>query len=436
MPLNTPASAVEITTQIKTDIQNEWANSNPFLPNSFAGAMAGGQGNRLFDFYLQLQQLQRSLFLDTALGADLDRLAASIPGITRNGASVAKGIISIGGSVTTLVPGGTVFVSEGGVLYTSPSDVNVLYSTFSPVSLIQVGGLATFTTDRQHFATNNLTIEITGADQAEWNGIFPTTVTSPTTLTFPVDQFATQSPTGAISGRMTFAVINVESDDAGADVNLESLGVVSLQSPIIGIDNEGGADFSGVGGGTDQEDTADLRDRSLDEMRNPVAHFNVSDITKKAREVAGVTRVFVQETTPALGQVTIYFTRDNDTDPIPSGPEVAEVKDKILEIKPAITSDNDVIVNAPTASPTDFIFASLFPNTLQMQAAVEASLEQFFLESVDVGQSINEDAYRSAIYSTVDPVSGRAVDSFTLTAPVGNIPTAASNLPTLGTVTF
>lgn len=436
MPLNTPQSAAEITTQIKTDIQSEWLGSNPFLPNSFAGAMAGGQGNRLFDFYMQLQILQRSLFLDTAQGEDLDRLAASIPGIIRNGATQASGFFAFGGDVTTVVPLGTNFVDGEGRIYTSTEAPSVIHYDYTPDSLSHVAGLATFVTPVDHRAGGDLSVTITGADQADWNGVFPISVTSANTFTFSVDPFATPVPSGAINGRLTFASIPVISDEFGIDSNLEQLSDVSLQSPIAGLSNEGASDFGGIGGGTDQESTADYRDRSLDEMRNPVAHFNVSDIEKKAREVAGVTRVFVQPVTPSLGSVTVFFTRDNDANPIPSPGEVDDVKAKILEIKPAITSDSNVIVLAPLAVTVNFEFSSLVPNTVQMQEAVVVNLQQFFDEDVSVGKSISSDEYRSVIISTVDPVSGARVESFDLSFPTSDIPIISDGLPVLGAVNF
>ena len=96
-----------------------------------------------------------------------------------------------------------------------------------------------------------------------------------------------------------------------------------------------------IGGGTDQETEESLRARMLGRIQNPVAHFNVAAITEKAKVIPGVTRVFVQEVTPAIGQVTTYFMRDNEISPIPTGSEVTKVKDSILEIKPANTASTD-----------------------------------------------------------------------------------------------
>jgi len=133
--------------------------------------------------------------------------------------------------------------------------------------------------------------------------------------------------------------------------------------------------------------------------------------------------------------VTIFFTRDNDDNIIPTAPEVATVKDQILTIKPANTADIDVIVLAPTPVSTDFVFGSITPNTTAMKAAVEANLEQFFLENTEVGVDVLKVAYDSAIFNTVDE-TGAIVTGFSLSSPSADIPIATGELGILGAVNF
>ena len=128
--------------------------------------------------------------------------------------------------------------------------------------------------------------------------------------------------------------------------------------------------------------------------------------------------------------------RDNDDNPIPSGAEVTTVKNKILEIKPANTSDADVIVAAPVAVVNNFVFTALTPNTSTMKTAIDANLAQFFDESTLIGVDIEEDAYRSVIFNTVDTETGDAVQSFSLSSPVGDVTIASGEIGTLGTITY
>lgn len=139
----------------------------------------------------------------------------------------------------------------------------------------------------------------------------------------------------------------------------------------------------------------------------------------------------------ALGRVRVYFTRDLDDDgPIPSAGEVAAVAAVLAEIVPANTPDSYVIVEAPTAAPVAFTFSAITPDNASLRAAVEANLAQFFGESVTVGAGVDQDAYRSAIYNTVDPANGQRVTDFELSTPTGDVAGVVGALPTLGAVTW
>jgi hypothetical protein len=141
--------------------------------------------------------------------------------------------------------------------------------------------------------------------------------------------------------------------------------------------------------------------------------------------------------TVPLGQVRVFFMRDNDENPIPSGSEVATVKTAIEEILPANTDEaNDLIVLAPTGVTVDFTFTTLSPNTSTMQSAIQANLRQFFAESTSVGTNIDEDAYRAAIFNTVDTETGDVVQTFDLSAPTGDIAISSDEIGILGNVVF
>ena len=211
---------------------------------------------------------------------------------------------------------------------------------------------------------------------------------------------------------------------------------MSLETPLIGVADDAQVAFEVfVDGGTSQELDAALRTRFLDRIQNPVSNFNVSAIENQAKTIGGVTRVFVEPITPAVGQVTIYFMRDGDADQIPSAAEVAVTLAKILEIKPATTSDADVIVSAPTAVPTAFTFTALTPNTNAMQAAILVNLQQFFAEATNVGATVDADIYRAIITGSIDTTNGDIVQSFTLNPDPGDITITSGQIATLGTVT-
>lgn len=436
MPLDLPKSATPIDQRAKTDVQRELPESNPFLKNSWLGALITGYANRIFDFYLQLKIAIRQSFPDTATNDFLERWAA-IWGRTRLAASPATGRIVATGTAGASIPSGTDYAASDGEIYTTTGAGTIAATTLSVATITRVGAVATATTPSDHGLASNVPVTIAGAVETEYNvAAAEIQVTGPDTFTYTVSGTPATPATGTITAAFTSARVPVQSNGFGQAVNQDADAPLTLQSPIIGVDDEAKVDFGELGGGSDQETDTSLRARLLDRIQNPVAHFNVAEIVSKAKEVAGVTRVFVQPITPAVGRVTVYFMRDNDTNPIPSASEVTAVKNKVLEITPANTDEADVIVAAPAAIVTDFTFTALAPNTTAMQSAISANLQQFFDERVDVETNIDEDAYRSAIFNTVDTTTGSTVQTFALSAPSGDVVITTGEIGTLGNVVY
>lgn len=440
MGLDLPQTADEVVQRSKTDVQRELAESNPFLENSWLGALVTATGNREFDFYIQLQQAINLNFPDTTSSVFLDRWA-SIYGVPRTAATQSSGSIVATGTATTIIPISTSYQSSDGLTYTSTAAATITaQSGLSVTSITRVGTIATVTMAADHNIASNVPVTISGAVETEYNGVQTITVTAADKFQFTVAGSPTTPATGTIVAAFTSASVPVQSVDfetVDQTVNQPLDAVLTLGSPIAGVDNAASVDFGTLGGGVPQESDSDLIVRLLSRIQNPVAHFNVADIENQAKLIAGVTRVFVQEITPTIGEVTIFFMRDNDADPIPDASEVTTVKNKILEIKPANMADVDVIVSAPTAVPTVFTFSALTPNTATMQAAITASLTQFFDEQPEVGVNVDADKYRSAIISTIDTQTGDGVSTFALSAPTGDIVIAAGQIATLsGTPTY
>lgn len=429
-------SRSELNERAKTDVQRELPESNPFLRNSFIGAFITGYVGRVFEFYIQLRILQFQMFPDTATGIRLERWG-SYKAVTRNPATGSVGFITMTGTPSSSIAAGTLLNSSDSVEYEVKSSVSISANVQSITSLVRSGTTVTATVASDHGLASGNNVTIDGVVETDYNGAFDIAVTGVTTFTYQVTTTPSTPATGTITVAIDSASVEVESTDFGTSTNQLSGAELTLTSPLAGVDTIGIVQFGELGGGTDLESDADLRVRILDAYRNPASTFNVSAIVKQAKTVSGVTRIWVEEITPAEGQVTIYFTRDNDVSLIPSGSEVTAVKDKILEIKPAHVSDADVIVSAPTSVSVDFSFNStLIPNTTTMQAAVTASLEAYFRDETSVGQDLTEANYTSAIQNTVDPESGVGVTSFTLSAPSGNVSIAAGELPVLGTVSY
>ncbi len=184
----------------------------------------------------------------------------------------------------------------------------------------------------------------------------------------------------------------------------------------------------------------DKKDLVLLAQKNAYAAFNLDDpvliAMKEALRLDTMPHVIDCFDISNIGEVTIYFMRDNDDDPIPNSSEVAEVKAAIDGIKPGNTDTLDVHVYAPTPETTDFVFSVISPDTASMRVAIENSLKEFYAQRTEVAVDIVEEAYNAAIFNTYDLVTGAELESFTLTSPSADIVIAAGKIGKLGNVTF
>lgn len=437
MALDLPTSSNEVALRTKTDIQRSLEESNPFLKNSYLGALAIGMSGRNFDFYLQLEEAIRLSFPDTTEGEFLDRWAA-ILGIVRSAATQSSGNVVARGTVGVNIPISTNYQSSDGLVYISTAAATLTAQSISVSSIIRVGTLVTVTTTDNHGLASNIAVTISGASQIDYNGVQEIIVTAANVFEYQIATTPITPATGTILADFTSATVPLQSIDfetIDQTVNQTLDATLTLSSPIAGVADTANVDFGAIGGGIVQESDSDLTIRFLDKFQNPVAHFSVADIEAQAKLVPGVTRVFVDSITPAIGQVTVYFMRDNDDNAIPDSSEVTTVKNKLLEILPANTASTDLIVNAPTAVPVNFIFTTLEPNTTSMQEEILLSLGQLFDETVSVGEDVDENDYTCAIWNTVDD-QGNSVTDFDLSSPTGDISIAAGQIATLGTVVF
>lgn len=432
--LNFPENRKIVIDKILTDIKTELPSSNPNLRNNFLYAFASSMGGAHFDNYTQLQTLLDIFFVSTTFGVYLETKAGTY-GIIRLPATKASGLVNFIGTNGTSVPAGTAFKDSQGLQYTTDSIGTISLQTINVSSLTRSGSTVTVTTSSDHGYGTGQTITIAGANETDYNGSFVIIATDTDEFTYTISTTPTTPATGTITASSTFATIEATADDFGEDYNLDTGNTVTLSTPILNVDNTAFVSFNGIGGGADIETDEELRNRLLFRIQNPIALFNANAIEQQARTIAFVDRVFVFEITPAIGQVTVYFTKKG-TDIIPNTTEVAEVKAAIAEIKPVGTADADLIVDAPIAQSVDFTFTTLSQNTSGMQQAIEAELQNFFDTSVSVGEDILEEAYISTIYQSRGLNTGTGVASFTLSTPTGDINVLSGRIPILGTVTF
>ena len=179
--------------------------------------------------------------------------------------------------------------------------------------------------------------------------------------------------------------------------------------------------------------------------------YNVSDV--KMLRISDTEFGYIVEglpTTPAtgpvevnysvstLGQVRVFFVRDNDgtgSEIIPSAGEINAVKEKLNEIRPADLSEGDLIVAGPIANIVNFAFSSITPDTTAMRTAIQDNLQSFFSSGTNTGSDLSKKEYDAILVATVDS-GGNRLEDYTLTSPTTDISINPSEIPILGTVTF
>lgn len=434
MPIDFP-SYEDIVNRTRSDISALLPELDPTIFGSFVRAFADSQSGRAFDVVLLQQQILKQLFPQTADGEFLERWA-EYEGITRNPATVAEGSITVTGTASTVLPSGSAFNSVDGNQYTTQAEITLAAQSIGISTLTRSGSIATATTASAHNLASNMSVTITGANETEYNGVVTITVTSATTFTYTVSGTPTTPATGTITAAFDGNFVSVQSTDTGQNKNLESGAKLTIVTPISGIDSDAYVQYTAISGGSDTETDSALLARTLQSRSNPVANFNPAAIEKEALSIPGVTRVKVKRITPAIGDVTILFVRDDDANIIPDAGEVSDVFDAIFAIAPANTGSANVIVTAPTPVETDYTFIAISPDTSTMRAAITANLAALYRDSVTFETNITEDKYRSAIIDTIDPDTGDELVSFTLSAPSGDITVTTDEIGTLGDVNF
>lgn len=436
MPLEFPENSKELTQRSKTDFRNEVPESNPFLRNSWVAAAITALSKRVFDLYLTLQQAILQAFPLTANIEYLENLHAPTWGVQRNPAVGSTGTVVATGTLATAIPAATAFNSSDGQEYVSTAPAAIAALNIDILSLVRSGSTVTAVTDGPHNLVSTVPVTIAGAVETEYNGVQEITPVSDDTFVYEIETTPTTPATGTIAAAWEAGEIPVQSSDFGAATLQEPDAELTFVTAIPNINAMVTVTQAGLEGGTDLESPEDFRTRVLARINRPVAGFNVGQIDFLARQVPGVTRVWIFTATPAAGQAEIYFVRDNDVNIIPDAIDVQNVEDKIYSVLPVDLEESDIAISGPTPVVVDFAFSAIVPNTETMKTAISQSLEQFFQDFSDVNEDILEQQYLAAITNTIDTETGDTLQSFTLSSPSGAIFIVSGELAVFGEATF
>lgn len=225
------------------------------------------------------------------------------------------------------------------------------------------------------------------------------------------------------SGTATAAVI---ASALGAAGNAVIATVLTLISPIAGINSTATVAAGGLVSGTNQETDADLLVRLMEKIQSPPHGGSKADYVAWAKEVAGVTRAWCFPLEGGAGTVTVRFVRDNDSPIIPDAGEIAAVQAHLEEMRPVTAA---VTAAAPTAVPLNFTIA-LTPNTVAVQQVVQAELANLISREAYPGATLLLSHIREAISIAAGETN------HVLTVPAADVAYTASQIGTLGTITW
>lgn len=224
------------------------------------------------------------------------------------------------------------------------------------------------------------------------------------------------------------ATVEVEAELAGVFANSPAGTVLSLVSPVAGVDSSATVDAAGITGGADVESDADLLVRVLQRMQNPPQGGSAADYVRWALEVPGVTRAWCLPEHFGIGTVGVAFVTDDDpAGLIPDAPKVAEVQAYIDERRPVPAT---VTVFAPVALAVNFTFTAVTPDTSSVRTAIEVALEDLILREGAPGSPL----LLSHIREACSTAPGE--QDFTMTVPAANVSIAAGQIPVMGVVTW
>lgn len=241
--------------------------------------------------------------------------------------------------------------------------------------------------------------------------------------------------TGGVTDGDGEVTVEVRALAAGRGSNALAGVALVLTAPLSRISSEAEVATGGIGLGADLESDESLRARILHRKRLPPHGGAAHDYVAWAREINGVSRVYVDPVTATNGRSTVglWFLMDElYTNGIPQSADVETVRAYIDLVRPAGAL---VEVAAPVASAVNVTITGLSPDTSAIRDAVIAELRDLFRR---VGRvSTSSDPFvlrRSKIIEAISIAAGE--DHHTLTAPAADVSFSVGNMPTLGTVTF
>jgi uncharacterized phage protein gp47/JayE len=240
-------------------------------------------------------------------------------------------------------------------------------------------------------------------------------------VTFETLVDITTSASGLVTG-------NIRAVDPGAFGNLPDGSGLSMNPTVPGVDATAFA--YNLTGGTDDETDDELRARILQRIQSPPMGGSQADYVSWALAVPGVTRAWAN-VEQGIGTMTVRFMMDdlrasNAGFPLPV--DIVAVADYIDKKRPVTVQD--CFVAAPIKYFVDLTVTNLNPNTDEVKAEIQSSLQTMMFNLAKPGQTIFVAWISAAI------MQAPSVISFDLNPKTDFVMPSIGTMPVLGTVLY
>jgi uncharacterized phage protein gp47/JayE len=235
------------------------------------------------------------------------------------------------------------------------------------------------------------------------------------------------------------ATITIECLTAGDAGNLDIGDILSLSSPIAGVDGTA-VIASIVTSGEDQEATDDFRTRVMERIQRQPQGGSIADYVSWTREVAGIVKAFAFRTAP--GEVTVYpLQAITGSDRVPIPAKITEVQTYVSDpIRRPLCAD--VLAAAMDELSVDITITGLLPNETDIKTIIEDAIEEYlyaaypkqYPDEVDPTDVVSI----AAIWSIIDTAGANAI-SVTMTigsTPYTSYPLGDDEIAVLGVLTW
>lgn len=255
--------------------------------------------------------------------------------------------------------------------------------------------------------------------------------------------------------------IEVKAIEAGILSNTDVGTSMLLASAIDGVDSKGTV-TTPITGGDDVEKDESLFNRMMFAYHQTPQGGADTDYMLWSREVAGVTRVWVNENGFGTGTLAVYIMLDEQNaaqNGFPQGTDggatleyrIPSATGDQLTVANHIYSDGrqpvtaEVHVVSPIATPQDFTITGLSGAAQETKAAIAVAIENVFKEQSEAVRKIINETTSTVTktgslvelsYIQVAIASITGTTPFVITTPTANITTELGYLPTLGTITY